>query len=188
LSTSRGTSQASPARIATIVAVPVALVVGLLSLWRFGAFDSAAPLPSASPDTQSTAPVTMSAAPLSGAAAAVCRTVVANLPDAIRDLRRRPVSAGTTQNAAYGDPAITFACGGPAASAAPTDDVFPFSGVCWVARATPEGTLWGTVDRVVPIAVTVPGAPDGSGQSVVPLSPAVATNDPRIPRPPTGCG
>ena len=188
MSTSRGSSQASAARIATLVAVPVALVVGLLSLWRFGAFDSAAPAPTGSPDPTSTGPVAMSAPALSEPVAAVCRTVVANLPDAIRDLRRRPVTAGAEQNAAYGDPAITFACGGPAASAAPTADVFPFSGVCWIAQSTPAGTIWSTVDRTVPVTVTVPGPPDGSGQSVVPLSPAVARNDPRISKPPTGCG
>src|SRR5882672_8768990 len=93
---------------AAAVAIPIALAAGLFSLWKYGAFDGpAAP----SPKVQATGAVTMSAPALSEATAEVCRGVVAQLPDTLRDAPRRPVSAGAEQNAAYGDPAVTLACG-----------------------------------------------------------------------------
>src|SRR5690242_16179229 len=178
--------QRSAARTAALIAVPIALAIGGLSLWWFGAFGSAAPAPAA-PGAQASGPVTMPERPLSDDAAAVCRSVIAHLPDSIRDANRRPVTAGAEQNAAYGEPAITVACGAPAAKVAPTDDVYPMSGVCFVAVAESGGTVWTTADRVVPVAVTVPGQPDGSGQSVIPLAPAIAAGDPRQDSAPTGC-
>src|SRR5689334_22530815 len=110
----------SAARTAALIALPIALAIGALSLWWFGAFGSVAPTPS-TPGAQASGPVTMAERPLSDDAAAVCRTVIAHLPDSIREANRRPVTAGAEQNAAYGDPAITVACGAPAAKVAPTD-------------------------------------------------------------------
>jgi Ni,Fe-hydrogenase III small subunit len=48
-------------------------------------------------------------------------------------------------------------------------------------------TAWTTVDRAIPVTVTVPGAAEGSAQSVVPFSTAVATADPRRDSAPSGC-
>jgi hypothetical protein len=177
----------SAARSAALVAIPIALAIGALSLWRFGAFDSSAARPSTSPSAQATSPVTTATRPLSEEAAAVCGIVIAHLPDAIRDSSRRPVTAGADQNAAYGDPALTVACGAPTASFAPTEIVYPFSGVCFVAIPAGGSTVWTTVDRQVPVAVTVPGPSDGSGQSVLPLAPAIAAGDPRQANAPAGC-
>jgi hypothetical protein len=175
------------ARTASLVAIPIALAIGAFSLWRFGAFGGAAARPSDSPTVQASSPVTMAAPALPDDAAAVCRTVIAHLPEAVHDANRRPVTAGAEQNAAYGDPALTLACGAPSASVAPTDDVFPMAGVCFVAVAGSAGTVWTTVDRQVPVAVTVPGDPDGSAQLVMPLAPAIATGDPPGSTKPSGC-
>jgi hypothetical protein len=177
----------SAARTAALVAIPIALAIGGLSLWRFGAFDHPATAPSPTSAAQATGPVTTTERPLSNDAAAVCRTVIAHLPDAIRDANRRAVTAGAEQNAAYGEPALVVACGAPPAAVAPTEDVYPMSGVCFVAVPVSGGTAWTTVDRVVPVAVTVPGRPDGSGQSIVPLAPAIAAGDPRQASAPSGC-
>jgi hypothetical protein len=170
----------SAARVATLVAVPVALVVGLVSLWSAGAFRAA----------PATTPVTMAAPALDPDATAICRAVVAKLPEAVREMARRPVTAGPEQNAAYGDPPLTLACGVAPAAVEPTAEVYPLSGVCWVAVAQPgdTGTVWTTVDRQVPVAVTVPGAREGSAQSVIPFAAAVGTANPRLTTPPTGCG
>jgi hypothetical protein len=173
------------ARIATLVAVPVALAVIGVSLWTYG--DSGAPDASSSPSTQATSAVSMAAQPLTEETATVCRAVVAKVPDTVRELRRRPVTGGAEQNAAYGDPALTLSCGVPAPSLPPTTQVYPLSGVCWSATAGASGTVWTTVDRTVPIAITVPGKSDGSGQSVVPLAKVIAATDPRLPTPPAGC-
>jgi Protein of unknown function (DUF3515) len=176
------------ARTATLVAVPVALAVVGISLWTYADSGATNATPTTSAAAQATSPVTMTAPALTEDAAAACRTVVAKLPDTIRDLHRRPVTVGAEQNAAYGDPALTLSCGVLAPSLPPTTQVYPLSGVCWSATTSANGTIWTTVDRTVAIAVTVPGQPDGSGQSVVPLATVIANAVPRLPSPPSGCG
>jgi hypothetical protein len=167
----------SATRTATIVAVPVALLVGLTLLWSFGAFSR--------PDT---GPVEMAARELSPDAAQVCRSVIADLPDTVAGAGRRPVTAGSEQNAAYGDPAVTLACGTSLPTVEDTATVYPLSGVCWYAEPGPDGAVWTTVDRQVPVTVTVPGPADGSAQTVIAFSPAVGAADPaRASGTPTGC-
>jgi hypothetical protein len=169
--------------------VPVTLAVAGISLWAYGGFGAAQPAPSTSSSAaQATAPVTMSAPALTEEVATICRAVVAKLPDTIRDLHRRPVTAGPEQNAAYGDPPVTLACGVLAPSLPPTTEVYPLGGVCWSAVAGSNGTVWTTADRTVAQSVTVPGPGDGSAQSVVPFGKVIATTVPRLPHPPTGCG
>lgn len=175
----------SAAVTASLVAVPLALAVALISLVTHGAFSSDPP--AAAPTPAATSPVTMAAPALLEPAVPVCRTVVANLPDSAVGLARRPVSAGAEQNAAYGDPPITVACGTSQPTVEPTDDVITLSGVCWLAVPGTGSTAWTTVDRVIPVTVTVPGAAEGSAQSVAPFSAAVATGDPRAPTAPSGC-
>src|SRR5215471_12583261 len=113
-----GTSDnASAARLALVVALPVAVLAGL---WAFGAFDRpGTPGAAASPHTGATSAVDVPAGPLSERAAAVCRAVLAELPSGVRDAPRRPVTKGAEQNAAYGEPPLTVACGAPPASVAP---------------------------------------------------------------------
>jgi len=167
----------SAARTATMVAVPVALLAGLAMLWGFGAFSR--------PDT---GPVEMATRELSPAVARVCRSVVADLPDTVAGSARRPVTAGPEQNAAYGDPPVTLACGTSRPTVENTATVYPLSGVCWFAEPGPDGAVWTTVDREVPVTVTVPGPADGSAQTVIAFSAAVGAHDPvRAAGTPTGC-
>src|SRR5689334_15875675 len=115
----------SAALWAAAVAVPVAVLVGVVVYFQVlrPAGPPAAPRPTvtAAASVPST-PVTMAAPALPAAAGAVCRTVVSQLPATIRNLPRRPVSAGPEQNAAYGEPAITLACGIPTPAMCPTVD------------------------------------------------------------------
>jgi hypothetical protein len=171
---------------ATLVAVPVALAVALVSLLTYGGF-SADPPAAAPPTLAATTPVTMAAPDLPEAAVPVCQTVVSHLPESLAGLARRPVTAGAEQNAAYGDPPITVACGTSQPAVEPTADVITLSGVCWLAAPGTGSTAWTTIDRIVPVTVTVPGAAEGSAQSVVPFSPAVAAADPRTTTAPSGC-
>src|SRR3982751_3789387 len=97
-------------RIATAVAVPVALLTGVGVYTLAGGFDQPAatrPAPGSA-----TVPVQMPAPSLGAREATLCRTLIEKLPVKVRDLNRRPVSAGTDQNAAYGEPALTLACAG----------------------------------------------------------------------------
>ena len=179
----------SAARLATLVALPVALVVGLLSVWLLGGLDrsTSAPTPAASPRATASGPVPVSAPPLTPGTAEVCRAVVAGLPATVPGGARRPVSAGPEQNAAYGDPPTTLACGTAPATFAPTAGLTLLSGVCWYAGTGGSRTVWTTVDRVVPVTVTVPGPAAGSAQSVIPFSDAIAAADVRRPDAPSGC-
>jgi Protein of unknown function (DUF3515) len=174
------------ARLAALVAVPVAVLAGVVSVRALSG--TAAPRPSASPGPQATGPVTMPAPPLTDPAAVACRALVAQLPAQVRDRPRRPVTAGPEQNAAYGEPAITLACGGvPRPSVAPTDDVFAMSGVCWYAVTDPAGSTWYTLDREVPVAVRVPAAYDQPGQWANEFSALIAGSVKSITDTPTGC-
>jgi Protein of unknown function (DUF3515) len=178
-------SRRSAARIATLVAVPIALAVLLISALTYGGFGPEEP-PALKPTA--TGPVPMAAPTLLPEFVPVCQQVVENLPETAAGHARRPVTDGPKQNAAYGDPPITLACGTLQPTFPPTDEVFTLSGVCWHAMPGTAATAWTTVDRVVPVTVVVPGSSDGSGQSVVPFSEAIGGNDPRLPTVPSGCG
>jgi hypothetical protein len=178
----------SAARTATLVAIPVALLAGLLSFWALGGFNRDEPSPAPLPPTVvATGPVSMPAPSLAPEVAEICRSLVTALPGALRDAGRRPVTAGLAQNAAYGDPPVTLACGTPPASLPPDGFVIGLSGVCWYMRPDSDRTVWTTVDRVVPVTVTVPGGQEGSSQSVIPFSAAIRGANPPIDDPPTGC-
>lgn len=176
----------SAARLATLVALPIALVAGLLSLWKFGAFDGPA-APGPTPTVPATGPVSLPAPSLGAEPAAVCRAVIDHLPPDVNGAARRPVIAGANQNAAYGEPPITLACGAVQPSVAPLDSVYPLSGVCFAPVSGPSGTVWTTVDRQVPVAITVPGPAAGSAQSVIPFAVAIDAGDPPKSAVPAGC-
>lgn len=162
--------------VAALVAVPVALLVGFLSYGLLGSRGGGGDETTRSPRAQATGPVSMPAAPLGQRAAAVCRTLLSGLPGAIRELRRRPVTAGPDQNAAYGDPPLTVACGGPPAAYPADATLWGLSKVCWYAEERADSTVWTTVDREVPVTVTVPRDYSGPGQWVTELSaPLLAT-------------
>lgn len=200
----------SASRIATAVAVPVAILVGALVFWLLGnawgadgggadgggaagggaAGDGAAGGgATGSPRPGSTEPVTVAAPQLSERAASVCPALLARLPDQLRDLPRRPVTAGTGQNAAYGDPPITLACGAEPA-VYPRDALFwGMSKVCWYAEEGPDGSVWTAIDREVPVAVTVPKEYSGAGDLVNEFSGTLIATVPSKPTAeiPSGC-
>lgn len=190
------------ARWATLTAVPLALLAGVGAFAALGGFDGADPGgrpgagASASPPAPTgptptgpvaTGPVEMSAPALSGRAELVCRALLSRLPDSLRDQARRPVTAGAEQNAAYGEPPITVACGAAAATFPATDVVYALSGVCWHAAQGDANSVWTTVDREVPIRVTLPAA--YQGQLVIDLSAAIVGAVPPLSaeKIPTGC-
>ncbi len=117
----------------------------LISALLYGGFGTDEPLP---PGPAATGPVPMTAPVLPPEFVPVCQQIVANLPDTAAGNARRPVTAGPEQNAAYGDPPITLACGTVQPTYLPTDQVYSLSGVCWHADAGATSTAWTTVDRV----------------------------------------
>jgi hypothetical protein len=182
----------SPSVVATLTALPIALVAGLVAFWWLGGFRGApAPAPSpapSSPRPAASGPVTVEAPALAGPAATACRALVAKLPRVDGDLPRRPVTAGPGQNAAYGDPPVILTCGtATVPSLAPTDTITQLSGVCWFTEEGPDATVWTTVDRAVPVRVRVPRTYDPPGERVVVFStPITDTLEPATARP-SGC-
>jgi len=187
---------------ATAVALPLAVLVGVVAFAQLRPEESAVrsdALPTATPRPQSTAPVTMAATPLAQRPATVCRALMSQLPTTLGDLLQRPVTAGPEQNAAYGDPAITVACGVPAPSFPPEDEVWVVNGVCWhqagqaghAEQAEQDGrtepVVLTTVDREVPVRVTVPRDYDPPLQWVAPLAEKVVASVPSTPDTPAGC-
>lgn len=182
----------SAARLAALIAVPVALLAGLgtFAVLR-DAFTpppaveaTASPSPSAPVPTE---PVEMAAPPLGEWEEIVCRAVLARLPAEVNGLPQRPVTAGAEQNAAYGEPPVTVACGVPPVEYEPTELVLRLGPVCWQARELEGGSRWTTLDREVPVQVWVPDAYDSPSQQVVDISNTVAETVRTGGDPPSGC-
>ncbi|ATO14531.1 hypothetical protein CO540_12455 [Micromonospora sp. WMMA2032] len=173
---------------ATLIAVPVTLAVAGFTFAKL-APDSpdAAPSASASPRAQSSAPVELPAPALAERPAVLCRALVSQLPDSVRDLRQRPVTAGPEQNAAYGDPALTVSCGGSAPLVQPTDEVWTVNKVCWHPVQEADATVLTTVDRETPVRVRVPRTYEQPLQWVTPISDAIVSAVPSAKTAPSGC-
>jgi len=189
---------------ATAVAVPVALLAGLLIFWRIAPQGGAIAEPGSSaagPVVVPSAPVQMAAPELAEQTARVCLAVTSQLPSTLRDLPARKVSAGPEQNAAYGEPPITAACGLPQptmcervdgghAGCVPLDaTMLKMNGVCWYALDGPATDLFTTMDREVAVQVAVPSSYEQAGQWANEFSDAVVkTVKSRSAGVPSGCG
>jgi Protein of unknown function (DUF3515) len=177
------------ARLATIVTVPVVLLAGVLVFVLVGGAggDGGEPAASPSPRPQATGPVAMPARKLTARQATVCRALLSQLPHAIRDRAQRPVTAGAEQNAAYGDPPITLACGTTVPSFPPTDTVLKTNTICWYAKTGPDGSVWTTLDREVPVTVTMPAGYEQAAQWVIEFAAPLTAAVPSA-KAPYGCG
>ncbi len=165
------------ARLATFTALPIALVAGGIA---FGVLNSGPATPT--PKASAAGTVTMSAPKLSAPDAQMCLAFIAQLPVELRDLSQRHVSDGPEQNAAYGEPAITVACGvSQVVPRSATDTVYPLSGVCWYATTGTTASVWTTLDRKVPVRVTVPNAYGGPGQWATEFAGALKLEIPSAP-------
>jgi hypothetical protein len=170
---------------ATVVAVPVAILVGVIAFAYFASRTSTSDAkPSASPTAAvPTSAVAMPAPKLSPAHAQACLAFIAQLPTQLRNLPERHVTAGPEQNAAFGEPPVTVQCGAAEVRPAPTATVYPISGVCWFPTTGATATVWTTLDREVPVAVTVPNTYSGSGQWAAEFSAPLVSAMPSIKSP-----
>jgi hypothetical protein len=178
----------SAARLAALVAVPVALLAGI---GTFALLRDEPPEPPASssppPTPVATGPVEMAAPSLTDREELVCRALLSQLPAVVAGLAQRPVTTGPEQNTAYGEPPVTVACGGPPPAYEPTDLLNPWQGVCWHAAETPDGSVWTVLGREVPVRVSVPTAYDGPFQLVLEFSRPVAETIRSTDTVPSGC-
>ncbi|AEV88213.1 hypothetical protein ACWT_7203 [Actinoplanes sp. SE50] len=180
---------------ATAIAVPVVLIVGLVAYLQISRSTTPAadPAPSASgPAVVPTTPVRVDAPELDARAAQVCLAVTSQLPARIRNLPARKVSAGPEQNAAYGEPAITVACGvtrpwmcekadDTSGTCVPlVADLLLMDQVCWYYTEGAGKTVFTTMDREVPVQVTVPATYDKRAQWANEFSDIVLKTDKSI--------
>ncbi|MEV0808571.1 DUF3515 family protein [Micromonospora sp. NPDC050200] len=179
------------ALVATLVAVPVTVAVAGFAFAKLAPeTPAAAPTPTPTASTaraQSTTPVEMAAPALDARPATVCRALMSQLPTSVRELAQRPVTAGAEQNAAYGDPALTVACGGAEPSVPATADVWTVNKVCWYVAEEADATVLTTVDRETAVRVTVPRAYEQPLQWVAPISDTVVASVPSGGDVPAGC-
>jgi hypothetical protein len=193
----------SAALWATVIAVPVAVLAGLLFFTKVVPDGgSAAPSPSATqPAVVPAEPVRMAAPKLAARPAEVCLAVTSQLPAKVRDLAPRKVSAGPEQNAAYGEPPLTVACGvaQPAMCASLEDtgtgcvpldtELLIMNKVCWYASRQGDAAVFTTMDREVPVQVTVPQQYAQPAQWANEFSDTVVRTDKSITAGvPSGCG
>ncbi|WTD59312.1 DUF3515 domain-containing protein [Micromonospora sp. NBC_01638] len=177
------------ALLATLIALPITLLVAVLAFTKLTP-DAPAAVPTPSATTarvQSTAPVEMAAPALAARPATVCRALLSQLPASIRDLAQRPVTAGPEQNAAYGDPALTVACGGTEPTFPATDEVWTVNRVCWHLAEQADGAVLSTVDRETLITVRVPRAYEQALQWVSTISSTIVATVPSGGAIPSGC-
>ncbi|MBM0278864.1 DUF3515 family protein [Micromonospora sp. STR1s_6] len=177
------------ALLATLVALPITLLVAVLAFNKISPDAPAAtPTPSATTvGAQSTTPVEMAAPALAARPATVCRALLSQLPESIRDRAQRPVTAGPEQNAAYGDPALTVACGGTEPNFPSTDEVWTVNRVCWHLAEQADAAVLTTVDRETSITVRVPRAYEQPLQWVPTISSTIVATVPSGGAIPSGC-
>jgi len=194
------TTTRKAALIAAAVAVPVAVLVGLGIFALVIPDDKAEPAAVTQPSTLPSTPVEMAAPVLSARQAEVCLAVTSQLPVKVRDLQSRKVSAGPEQNAAWGEPALTVTCGGVQPKTCETMDqagsgcvpmdseLMNMNRVCWYADQGDQATAFTTMDREVPVTVTVPAAYDQPAQWANEFSDIVVETDKSLAQGvPAGC-
>ncbi|MBL7255290.1 DUF3515 family protein [Paractinoplanes lichenicola] len=192
----------SAALWATLVAVPVAVIVGLVAFSQITPqqTNERATASASAPAPVPSTPVQMAAPALDARTTQVCLAVTSQLPTELRGLTGRKVTAGPEQNAAWGEPAITLACGvkqpvmceridGGADGCVPLDaTMLAMDGVCWWAADGPATDVFTTMDREVAVQVSVPGSYQQTGQWANEFSePVVKTVKSTTKGVPSGC-
>lgn len=175
-----------PAVVATVVAVPVAVAAGLL------VFNAIAPAEEVEEDSvhADMSAVTVEVPELTEDDATICLALTASAPETAGGLEARPVEGEDGESAseivlAYGDPATVATCGADAVEVEDTAAVYKLNGVCWYSDE--EGREWTTLDRQVPVAVSVPEENEQPVDVLNDLSTVIAEKIPASEDAPTGC-
>ena len=180
-----------PAIVATAVAVPIAVVAGIV------VFNAIAP-EAEEPAHEDLSPVAVTVPELSEDDAVICLALTATAPETAGGLEARPVEADlpdgmTVQPGiaaaeavmAYGDPATVATCGAEPVAVEDTALVYKLNGVCWYSNE--DGSAWTTLDRQVPVGVAVPEGNEQPVDVLNDLSTVIAEKVPAADDAPTGC-
>ena len=154
----------SAARLATLVAVPVTLVllaVAVVAARHAGSgAEPVAPATSAPASAAALPSIKVAPPPtLSAGQQQACQELISALPTDLGDLPARPVDSPSPYVAAWGEPAVTLRCGvARPPSFIATADVQQINGVSWFAERRGPTTAWVVVDRPVYVEVLAPAA------------------------------
>jgi hypothetical protein len=176
------------------LAVLVAVVAVLLVLVNVQRDDEPADSGSAVADVSGTTsaprgdlpPVQVDTPDVTPAADLACPVLMGQLPLELAGETSRLVDSDTPYAYAWGDPAIVLVCGvDPPAGYVVGTSTIVISGVEWfVDDADPDVVVWTTVDRNVPVQVSVPTSTDSA--SVTALCPIISTAIPYVTPTPGG--
>ena len=154
----------SAARLATLVAVPVTLVllaVAVVAARHAGSgAEPVAPATSAPASAAALPSIKVAPPPpLSAGQQQACQQLISALPTDLGDLPARPVDSPSPYVAAWGEPAVTLRCGvARPPSFVATADVQQINWVSWFAERRGPTTAWVVVDRPVYVEVLAPAA------------------------------
>jgi hypothetical protein len=131
-------------------------------------------------------PVPVDTPDVTPAADLACPVLMGQLPLELAGETSRLVDSDTPYAYAWGDPAIVLVCGvDPPAGYVVGTSTIAISGVEWfVDDSDPDVVVWTTVDRNVPVQVSVPTSTDSA--SVTALCPIIATALPYVTPTPGG--
>jgi hypothetical protein len=168
------------------VALPVAVVTGIF------VFNAIAPA-AEDPEHEDLSPVSVAVPQLSDEDAVICLALTATAPNTAGGLDARPVQGGASEDGiaaaeavmAYGDPATVATCGAEPVAVEATASVFKLNGVCWFSDEA--GLDWITLDRQVPVSVTVPEENEQPVDVLNDLSKVIGEKVPAAEDAPTGC-
>ncbi|WP_246080381.1 DUF3515 domain-containing protein [Modestobacter altitudinis] len=176
------------------LAVLVAVVAVLLVLVNVQRDDEPADAGTAVADVSGTTsaprgdlpPVQVDTPDATSAAELACPVLMGQLPLELAGETSRLVDSDTPYAYAWGDPAIVLVCGvAPPAGYVVGTSTIVISGVEWFVDDTdPDVVVWTTVDRNVPVQVSVPTSTDSA--TVTALCPIIATALPYVTPAPGG--
>jgi hypothetical protein len=109
--------------------------------------------------TGCSSPVALDQPQPSGAAATACRELLKDVPEVVEDQSRREVQPSSPYTAAWGDPAITLACGvAKPAGLNAASECFEVNGVGWFSEERAAAVRFTSIGRSSYVQVTVPKA------------------------------
>ncbi|WP_163510462.1 DUF3515 family protein [Fodinicola acaciae] len=164
------TDRRGAARLAAFIAVPIAVVAGI----AFFAIRSATlpqPAASATPSVAASGPVTVTAPPSAPAdVVALCGKMIGSLPIVLDGKHSRAVSTAPDRVVAWGDPAVVLRCGVAPVTYPPDANLLGINGVTWYGKAVGRDVVFTSIDRKVPIEITVPAAKGNPSDPIATLS------------------
>lgn len=158
--------------LAALIALPVALLAGVVVFAAMGGFDP-------NSRVHSGEPVSVTAPPSIAGADAACATLMKNLPKTLAGQEAREViGAPTNRAAAWGAPPIIIRCGVEKPSVV-VGEIFDVEGLAWYATSRDSTKVWTTTQLKVDVEVTVPDTIEqGSAEVINPLAKPIRASIP----------